>query len=83
MCAGVHAHSLVSCMCGSMLELGNLVDQFGWSDLILPISILSNLSSGIATWQQYTFLFLCSYAGIKNDKEVLLLLVDQEDQECR
>jgi hypothetical protein len=55
-CAGVHAHSLVSCMCGSMLELGKLVDQLGWSDLILHICILSNLPSGTATWHQFALL---------------------------
>jgi uncharacterized protein YhhL (DUF1145 family) len=48
-----------------MLELGTLVDQLRWSDLILSISFLSNLPSGIATWQQCAFLVCVLMHGSK------------------
>jgi hypothetical protein len=55
-CAGVHAHSLVSCLCGSMLGLG----PFGGSArLILIISsqflLFANLPDGNATWHNPMF----------------------------
>jgi hypothetical protein len=63
-CAVVHAHSLVSCLCGSLLGLG----PFGGSArLILIISSLvhyffANLPSGNATW--HNMLYVVLFAGI-------------------